>query len=289
MKEEKDLDYSWRCKNCTLDNNAASHECHMCWSAQPRKQAKLAIDSSLPLDSYAVIPEKIAAKVSLESSSLPIFPCKNKLSSKQKQSHQTTEPRLLSSTARVSLDQDQKPTWEEKKLIKEQEHTLMLDDVSSFNCSKSSGINDDLDNNGETISLREAALLEQIARLQHQLKEQDHHPNELNNANQVKHDRGLSWSFNKNDQVPDDIVNVLYKQLNPTLRLTKEQFSKAVNALTAMSEHVVLVGTDPSVNSGLVDIINGEFKNRSILYATDAPLANANGPHIDAFFMDSIH
>ena len=41
------------------------------------------------------------------------------------------------------------------------------------------------------------------------------------------------------------------------------------------------------MNSGLVDIIEEEFENRSILYATDIPMANANGPHIDAFVMDS--
>ena len=108
-------------------------------------------------------------------------------------------------------------------MIEEQERTQMLDVVSSFNCSMSSCINDD-----------QTALLELIARLQHQLKEKDHRPNDLNNANQVKRNRGLSWSFNKDDPVPDDIVNELYKQLNPTLQLTKEQFSKMVNTLPAM-------------------------------------------------------
>ena len=134
----------------------------------------------------------------------------------------------------------------------------------------------------ETIS----ALLEKIACLQQQIEEQERRPNELNNANQVKLNVGLSWSFNKNDPVPDDIVSELYKQLNPNLRLTKERFSMMVNALPAMSEDVV-VGSDPSVNSGLVDIINEEFGNGSILFSTDAPMANANGPHIDACVIDS--
>ena len=178
-------------------------------------------------------------------------------------------------------------TWEEKKLIEERKGTQKLDVVSSFNCSMSSGINDDFDNNGllsqrgritstesmevetcQTISEQEtiSALLEKIARLQQQIKE----PNELNNANQVNHNGGLSWSFNKDDPVPDDIVDELYKLLNPIPRLTKKQFSKMVNALPAMSNNVV-VGSDPSVNSGLVEIINEEFGNGSILFATDAP------------------
>ena len=42
------------------------------------------------------------------------------------------------------LDEDRKPTWEEKKLIEERERT----DASSFNGSMSSGINNDFDNNG---------------------------------------------------------------------------------------------------------------------------------------------
>ena len=134
----------------------------------------------------------------------------------------------------------------------------------------------------ETIS----ALQEKIARLQQQIEEQECRPNELNNANQVKCNVGLSWSFNKDDPVPDYIVSELYKQLNPNLRLTKERFSMMVNALPAMSKHVV-VGSDPSVNSGLVEIINEEFENGSILYATTNPMANANGPHIDGFVMDS--
>ena len=102
----------------------------------------------------------------------------------------------------------------------------------------------------------------------------------------MNHNGGLSWSFDKDDPVPDDIVDELYKQLNPTLQITKERFSNAVNALPAMSENVV-VGSDPSVNNDLVDIINEEFGNGSILFSTDAPMANANGPHIDACVIDS--
>jgi hypothetical protein len=283
------------------------------------KRAKVSLESNLDLGNDL-------SRVSLDLSSLPIVPRKNKLSSKQKQPHQTMEPRLLSLTDRVSLDHVRKPTWDEKKLIEERERTQKLDVVSSFNCSMSSGINDDFDNNGllsqrgritstesmevetcQTISEQEtiSALLEKIARLQQQIKE----PNELNNANQVNHNGRLSWSFNKDDPVPDDIhqfgqkrelswafpkngpvpanvVDELYKQLKLSLKVSREQFSKAVNDIPAMSQHVV-VGSDPSVNSGLVEIIKEEFENESILFATDSPIANANGPHINAFVMDS--
>ena len=117
----------------------------------------------------------------------------------------------MTHAARVSLDltndlvtdQDQKPTWEELMVIKERENTRMLDEESSFNGSLSSGIVGDIDNNGrlhrmrttstepmewETISAKEAALLDLIARLQQQNMEQEQQliiQSTMDNANQV--------------------------------------------------------------------------------------------------------
>ena len=106
------------------------------------------------------------------------------------------------------------------------------------------------------------------------------------NANQVNRNEELAWASPKDGPVPANVVDELYKQLKLSLKVSREQFSKAVNDIPAMSQHVV-VGSDPSVNSGLVEIIKEEFENESILFATDAPIANANGPHINAFVMDS--
>jgi hypothetical protein len=49
----------------------------------------------------------------------------------------------------------------------------------------------------------------------------------------------------------------------------------------------VIVEPDLSVNNGLVQIIKEEFEKGTILFATDVPIANANGAHINAFVLDS--
>ena len=107
----------------------------------------------------------------------------------------------------------------------------------------------------------------------------------MDNANQVGATEDCHGHFLRTIN-SHELIETLYKQLNPFLQLSPEQFSNAVNALPFMSEHVI-VGPDPSVNSDLVRIIKEEFEKGTILFATDVPIANANGAHIDAFVMDS--
>ena len=83
MKEVQDLDFSWICQACTFINeDAVSRECIMCSTVRLRNQVKRAVDMS-------------------DMSKRP-----------RKQAKQAVDS---------SLDEDQKPTWDEKKLIEERE------------------------------------------------------------------------------------------------------------------------------------------------------------------------
>ena len=83
MKGERDLDFSWTCHECTFINeNAASRKCIMCSTVRLRNQVKRAFDMSA-------------------MSEQP-----------RKQAKQAVD---------LSLDEDRKPTWDEKKLIEERE------------------------------------------------------------------------------------------------------------------------------------------------------------------------
>lgn len=86
-------------------------------------------------------------------------------------------------------------------------------------------------------SAHEAALLEIIAHLQKQNMEQQLiiQASTMDNASQMECDKELSWSFSENDLVPASLVNALYKQLNPFLRLLLEQLSNAVKLLNLIS------------------------------------------------------
>jgi hypothetical protein len=199
----------------------------------------------------------------------------------------------LESNLDLGNDLSRKPTLEEKILMERK--STDGDKKRGFESSTNSGFDDDEQSgltsstepmlwgsNGtmtahETISAREVALLEEIENLRQQVME---------NNQQFGQKRELSWAFPMNGPVPANVVKELYKQLNPSLKISREQFSKAVNDIPAMSRHVI-VEPDPSVSSGLVEIINEEFEKVSILFATNAPIANANGAHIDSFVMDS--
>ena len=98
MKDERDQDHSWHCLACTTDNGgkyATWNTCHMCSTVRPREQAKT-----------------LKAKQAVDMSERP-----------RKQAKQAVNS---------FLEEDRKPTWDEKKSIEERERQAVQAVDSSY-------------------------------------------------------------------------------------------------------------------------------------------------------------
>ena len=243
MKEVQDLDFSWTCHECTFINeNAASRKCIMCMSERPRNQVKQAVDMS-DMSERPRKQAKQAVDSFLDVDRKPTWEEKKLIEEWERQAEQAVDSSFLAKRGEApivgsqmsatvvlcsSLDSNVTLGSSLDSSLDSSSNNVVLDSSLDSKVVLGLSLDSSLDSSSmesmevepyqttqETIS----ALQEKIARLQQQIEEQERRPIELNNANQVKRNVGLSWSFNKDDPVPDDIVSELYKQLKVTRSL----------------------------------------------------------------------